>query len=115
MFLGDMDPVDLLVYAWLRASLRPRQVVHLGINDAFLSRLRTTSTEAVSVPCVPAERNSLDLLKQVFPDVGATIGPKCIALLERGEKLELDGMLGGGDVAEALRSRGRPRKDAPNN
>jgi len=112
LFLGDMDPVDLLVFAWFRASLHPQDIVHLGINDAFLRTLQIGSTETLLSPCTAAERSSLDLLKEVFPDLEATIGTKCMASLERGEKLELDGILGGGNRAAALRSVFLPTIDA---
>jgi len=105
LFLGDMDPVDLLVFAWLCASLRPKRIAHLGVNDAFLRALKVGSTKSLSTPCVPSERESLTLLKKVLPDLRHTVGPKCARMLERGEKLELEAILSNREkAARSLRS-----------
>lgn len=90
LFLGDMDPVDLMVFAWLRASLRPKDVTYLGINDAFLKALEFSSIKSLSSPCAPSERKALTLLDEVLPDLRETAGEKCVELLERGHKIELD-------------------------
>jgi hypothetical protein len=90
LFLGDMDPVDLMVFAWLRAVLRPRPVTYLGVNDDFLKALELPSTGSSSIPCAPSERASIALLKRVFPDLTEKVGHKCAEMLERGEKVELD-------------------------
>src|SRR5688500_5768992 len=36
LFLGDLDPTDLLFFAWLRANLSPKKIAHFGVNDALL-------------------------------------------------------------------------------
>ena len=38
-FLGDMDPADLMIFAWLRRRLRPKRIKYLGISDAYLAAL----------------------------------------------------------------------------
>lgn len=90
LFLGDMDPVDLLVFAWLRASLHPTRIGYLGINDAFLGSLRLSSTRSIYGRCAPSEVESRVLLRQVFPDLRETLGRRNAELLERGHKVELD-------------------------
>jgi len=92
LFLGDMDPVDLMVFAWLRARLRPKHVIHIGVNDALLAALRISSTKTLSIPCGPSEQQSLALLKKVLPDLRKTVGTNCAQMLERGAKIELDGI-----------------------
>src|SRR5262245_36339098 len=37
LFLGDMDPDDLLVFAWLREHLTPKPIEFLGVGDKFLA------------------------------------------------------------------------------
>ncbi|HEX3602354.1 MAG TPA: hypothetical protein VHU84_19525, partial [Lacipirellulaceae bacterium] len=36
-FVGDLDPADLMIYAWLRLKLLPIQVIHHAINDRFIT------------------------------------------------------------------------------
>ncbi|HVC95489.1 MAG TPA: hypothetical protein VND64_17470 [Pirellulales bacterium] len=38
-FLGDLDPPDLMIFAWLRNRLAPAPIVHLGVNDWLLARI----------------------------------------------------------------------------
>lgn len=90
VFLGDMDPVDLMVFAWLRASLRSKHVTYLGINDALLNALGLSSIKSLSSVCAPSERRSLALLEKVFPDLRETLGEKCAEILGRGHKIELE-------------------------
>lgn len=89
-FLGDLDPVDLLVFAWLRAKLRSTPVIHLGINEAFLKALGRVSVGRLTIPLAPSEQESLPFLKETLPELFFTIGPTCAKLLERGRKVELD-------------------------
>lgn len=44
LFLGDMDPVDLMIFAWLRGHLRRSHIEYLGVSDAFLSLLKMRVT-----------------------------------------------------------------------
>jgi len=90
LFLGDMDPVDLMVFAWLRASLRPKHVTYLGVNDTFLKSLRFSSTKSISSPCTASEQEAIALLRKVLPDLRETVGQKHAEMLERGHKIELD-------------------------
>jgi hypothetical protein len=110
LFLGDMDPVDLMVFAWLRAGLHPRRVTHVGVNDAFVKAAKFSSIKTLWCPCDPLEQQSLPLLKEVLPDLTKTVGKNCARMLEQGQKLELDGF--GSDkkratIARLVRSHGR--------
>lgn len=111
LFLGDMDPVDLMVFAWLRASLHPRHVTFVGVNDAFIKAVKVSSIKTFWIRCDPSEQQSLPLLKKVLPDLNAVVGKNCARMLERGQKLGLDGF--GSNrrkrmaIARLLRSQGR--------
>src|SRR5690606_14852214 len=35
LFLGDLDPVDLMVFLWLRGRLSSLNLKYMGISDAF--------------------------------------------------------------------------------
>lgn len=105
LFFGDMDPVDLMVFAWLRANLHSKCVTHLGVNDAFLKSLNISSVKTLSSPCAPSELKSLVLLKKVLPYLREVVGQKCNKMLEKGYKIELDMIVSNIDkVAGQLRS-----------
>lgn len=91
MFLGDMDPVDLMIFVWLKASLPDVHIVYLGASDEFLRAVRVRLPAASRCsPCSPSERKALAVLNKVLPELTDTVGPRCTKLLERGYKVELD-------------------------
>lgn len=93
LFLGDMDPVDLLIFSWLRAGLYPKEVRHLGINDSYLNELQIFLPESFILPCSPSERKSLSLLKKALPDFHQLVGPTCADLIRQGRKIELEAVV----------------------
>jgi hypothetical protein len=92
-FLGDMDPVDLMIFCWLRACLRPKLIVHLGINDSYLTDLQTCLPDSFIMKSSFSERQSLPVLKKAFPDLHDTLGVECAKILEQGRKIELDAIV----------------------
>jgi len=92
LFLGDMDPVDLMVFAWLRSSLCPKQVTCAGVNDVLLEAAGLSATTSASLPLAASEQQSLTLLRKVLPDLGDTVGRECARMLEQGRKIELEGV-----------------------
>lgn len=93
LFLGDMDPVDLLIFAWLRASLHPKDVKYVGINDCLVRSVVVDSPDLLILPCTASERQSLELLEAVLPDLDHCIGSQSLAILKRGGKLEIEGLV----------------------
>jgi hypothetical protein len=102
LFLGDMDPVDLMIFAWLRASLAANRVVYLGLNDTLLTGLGLSSTETLTIPCSKSEQDALPLLDKVFPDFREEIGPNCTALLRQNQKIELEAFLSAKELAARI-------------
>lgn len=90
MFIGDMDPGDLMIFAWLRAHLGHAQVIHLGISDSYLNHLGVELPQSYIMSCSASEQKSLPLLGTVLPDFRDIVGPDCAALLEDGRKIELE-------------------------
>jgi hypothetical protein len=90
MFLGDMDPVDLMIFAWLRAHLVHARVTYLGISDSYLNQLGVVLPQTFIMSCAPSELTSLSFLRNVLPDFRELIGPNCAALLDDGRKIELE-------------------------
>lgn len=93
LFLGDMDPVDLLVFAALRAMLPAGNVSYLGISDTYLAKLDVFIPKSYFIRCTSSEIASLALLKEVFPKLREFIGPKCLQHLEQGMKLEVEAIV----------------------
>ncbi len=77
LFLGDLDPVDLLVFAWFRSSLGTGNITHVGLSDAFLKALELPLTQSLVFSCTPSEGESLGLLRTVLPDLRETVGHEC--------------------------------------
>ena len=86
LFVGDADPPDLLIFAWLRTH---HPIQWRGVCDAMLPANRSAITIALS----PSERAAVPLLNSLCPDYREQIGPRCAALLIEGLKIELEGAL----------------------
>jgi hypothetical protein len=92
-FIGDLDPPDLMIFAWLRACLHPKPIAYAGVGDALLATLRTPLPEMFRIPCTPAERNGIAFMEQVFPDFRGTVGAECARSLRSGEKIEIEAVV----------------------
>jgi hypothetical protein len=92
-FLGDLDPQDLLIFAWLRARLHPKQIQFLGISDRYLDQLKLALPDTFHIRLSRSERRSMTLLNGVFPDLEQLIGKRCHALLAGGRKTELEAVV----------------------
>ncbi len=86
-FLGDADPVDLLVFAWLRSRIGAK---HAGVSDLLLSNIGVSWDDRVTIPLSDSESGALTLLADVCPDFQTLLGSQCAALLDRGRKLEIE-------------------------
>jgi len=102
LFIGDMDPVDLMVFIWLRTLLPSRRTVYLGVNDKFLESLGIPLRRLCQIPFSPAERKSVALLQHVFPTLAKTLGPSCSRTFERKRKVEFEAVLSALDRPEAI-------------
>ena len=93
LFLGDMDPVDLMIFAWLRARLSSIRVTYLGISDSFLSRLSCHIPESYRIPLAPSERAAVPVIEQELLELRETVGQECFTLLKQGYKIELEAVV----------------------
>ena len=102
-FVGDLDPLDLTVFASLQAGGAPLRgdaapavpVAYAGIDDPWLSicerRLRGRQLASVCIRQDATEKKLLRELERAGVDLEALIGPRCAALLHGGLKLEIEG------------------------
>jgi hypothetical protein len=93
LFLGDLDPSDLLIFAWLRARLGPRRIEYLGIGDRLLNERAIVIPDSYWIKLSRSERRSLPVLNEAFPDFRDVAGPHCAAELDNGRKLELEAIV----------------------
>jgi hypothetical protein len=89
-FLGDCDPFDLLVFAWLRQHLSIR---FLGTSDAVVSALGVDVNERITIPFPYEEQLAMSLVREVWPDFAESIGPNCARLLDGERKLEMEALV----------------------
>jgi hypothetical protein len=89
LFIGDADPPDLLVFAWLRARMA---ISFRGLNDWLLGRCGVTVADRITIPHSRAETAAMPLLREQVPDHSELIGPGCSAVLDSGRKVELESL-----------------------
>jgi hypothetical protein len=88
-FVGDADPVDLLVFVWLRSRIN---VKYAGVNDLLLATIGLSWNDRVTIPMSESEAAAMVLLAEVCSDFRLLLGPQCAGLLDRGQKLELEAL-----------------------
>lgn len=89
-FIGDADPVDLLVFAWLRQHLSIRW---LGVSDTFLQSQGSQVCPSIQMQLSSSEQAAIQQLPDLCPDYRSLLGEECSAVLEAGMKIELEGTL----------------------
>jgi hypothetical protein len=102
-FLGDLDPVDLMIYVWWREKLSPRPVGYLGISDTYLAAVEASIPDRFLQRLTPSEQRSIPLLKQIFGDVFGMIGQRCAGWLRQSCKLELEAVASAKSLDAILR------------
>jgi hypothetical protein len=95
-FLGDMDPVDLMIFCWLREQLPEGRLGYLGISDILIDKLGFSQRESLIIPCTPSEYEAIPCLREVFPDWEEMVGIHCAQILNQGQKIELEATLHSG-------------------
>jgi hypothetical protein len=88
IFIGDADPPDLLIFAWLREHF---PIGWHGVNDDFLVRHVTRDLARIRIRMSDAEREAVEFLPQLCPDFRGLLGEYCSSLLDDGFKIELEG------------------------
>lgn len=89
-FIGDADPPDLLVFAWLREHL---PIQWAGVSDDFLSSHFYDGYPGIHIRLSDSERAAVAELGRFCPDYRELLGDSCASLLESGMKIELEGAL----------------------
>jgi len=90
LFLGDADPADLLVFAWLRSRI---PLSHVGVSDLLVQKLGARVEDFTTIPLADDERTAVSLMANLCPDYRAVVGPQCADLLDRGRKIEMEAVI----------------------
>ena len=90
LFLGDADPADLLVFAWIRSQI---PVSYVGVSDLLVQKLGASVEDSATIPLAADERTAVSLLTNFCPDYRAIVGPQCAELLDRGRKIEMEAVV----------------------
>lgn len=96
-FVGDLDPVDLLIFAWVKSQLPNTSIRFLGLGDRILSQLGPAEKRDVAISLSPTEIAAIPLLDEVLPEWDELIGRESHALIVGGSKIELEGVIHGND------------------
>lgn len=89
LFLGDTDPPDLLIFAWLRERIDIR---YLGISDQLLTRCAVPRSDNLLIPLSDTESAAMPLVSQLFADSQSQLGNWCSNLLASRRKIELEAL-----------------------
>jgi hypothetical protein len=90
LFLGDSDPADLLIFAWLRWQM---PIKYGGVSDRLVLALDVQIQDTPAIPFADSEREAVSMLGEVCPDYRELVGPKCAALLDQGRKIEVEAVI----------------------
>lgn len=90
LYLGDADPCDLLIFAWLRTRC---VASFCGLSDSLLARCGVVIDERITIPMNQSEVDSMPFLAECLPEFERLIGPQCSALLNSGRKMELEALI----------------------
>lgn len=89
-FVGDLDPLDLLAFFSLWATLDESVTLeHVGVGERWLRRLRL---ERCTIAMAPFELRLWREVRQLT-DWASVVGPDGVAMLDEGRKVETEGAM----------------------
>lgn len=102
VFLGDLDPADLMIFVWLQDLLSPVRVSYLGISDHLMKEAAAVPLDSHRIPLSDLEQEAMIGLLEFVPDLELTIGRECANILNNNEKLEVESLLNGAKAGDAI-------------
>ena len=96
VFVGDADPPDILVFAWLKEHI---PIAWSGVNDEWLLPRDKCDLAAISIPMSNAEKSTVPELSSFCPGFRDMLGECCSSLLDSGFKIEVEGAIANRDAS----------------
>ncbi len=94
LYLGDLDPTDIMVFLWLRDRFRDKSIRYLGLSDSFLSAHNVTPDPRWHLIALKSnEHRAICLLDELGFSLEELVGETCAGILRNGNKLELDAVV----------------------
>src|SRR5262245_40675597 len=93
IFFGDLDPADVMIFAWLRARLPAANVIHFGLNDGMQQRIGYSMPSNCQIRLNTPERNAVANIEQFVPDMRDLLGPNAFDVWQNGFKFEVETLL----------------------
>ena len=87
VFVGDADPCDLLVFAWMQSRI---DIVHHGLNDSLLEQCGVSLNDRMTIAQSESKSAAMPLLSAFAPQFPTLLGPNCANLIQAGRKVELE-------------------------
>ena len=95
----DLDPVGLMIYAWLREMLPEKNVQLLGVTTRMQQDIGVSAAYPWTIPFEPSESLAYEMLSAHNPALLREPGVACLQLFEQHKKLELEVFLSTEQVA----------------
>jgi hypothetical protein len=87
LYIGDADPCDLLIFAWLSTRLT---ISYRGLSDTLLEKCAVSLNKSIMIGQSADEVASHALLDQQLPDWRELVGPRLAEILAAGKKVEAE-------------------------
>lgn len=91
LFVGDADPCDLLVFAWLRSRV---DIAFRGLSDTVLNACGVSITDSITIWQSDSESAAMPLVHEHLPEFADLVGHDCAAVILSGRKIEVESLIG---------------------
>lgn len=89
LYIGDLDPIDLLVFRLLRHFLKGR-IRYVGIGDTAIGVINETSLKRCKQRCSNNESETFHEFIDVLLPLTSEVGQRSFGIINDGNKIELE-------------------------
>lgn len=86
-FLGDCDPLDLLVFSALRKRFN---LIYYGVSEKLCKLMEFQLKPRFTIPLSTSEQELMKILREREVDIHQLVGTELATMLEDGRKLEVE-------------------------